>query len=291
MIERRERDPIDIKEPAVVMLGTGTPNAEPDRSGPSTAIIVDDTPYVIDCGPGIVRKAQEASVKGFQQLRAENLNHLFLTHLHSDHTVGLPDLILTPWVLGRREKLKIFGPPGTRKMVKHIHKAWEEDIKVRRDGLESADRTGYRTVVKEVVGGPVYDDNNVVVSSFETMHGSWDHSLSYRFEIGGKVVCISGDCSPTERLTDNYRGCDVLIHEVYSSKGFKEKPKGWQRYHSRSHTSSKELGRMASIVKPKLLILTHQLMWGSKEEDIINDIRDRYDGEIAYAGDLDFFPL
>ena len=96
----------NIDGDVIVMLGTGTPNPDPDRSGPSTAIIINGTPYLIDCGPGVVRRATSAYTSGITPLKARNLGHLFITHLHSDHTVGLPDLIFTPWVIERDEKLK-----------------------------------------------------------------------------------------------------------------------------------------------------------------------------------------
>ena len=275
----------------IVMLGTGTPNAEPDRSGPSAAVVAGGRSYLIDCGPGTVRRAQKAWEKGSAPLRADRLNRLFLTHLHSDHTLGLPDLLFTPWVLGRRERLKVFGPPGTREMIKHITKAWEKDIRVRRDGLEGANGIGYLTDTVEITQGKVYGDGNVSVSAFHTKHGSWDHSLGYRFQVGDKVVCFSGDCSPTEDMIENYRGCDILVHEVYSETGFKGKSEGWKRYHSESHTSSGELGRIASEVDPDLLILNHQLTWGFGEEDVLDDIRDRFSGDVVYARDLDIFGI
>ena len=96
-----------------MLLGTGTPNAEPDRSGPSVAIVVGDTPYIVDCGPGVVRRATAAQAAGIEALEPKKLTRLFLTHLHSDHTAGYPDLVLTPWVLEREQPLEVYGPPGT----------------------------------------------------------------------------------------------------------------------------------------------------------------------------------
>jgi len=96
----------------VILLGTGTPNADPRRSGPAVAVVAGQTPYLFDCGPGVVRRAEAAYEKGQRALAMENLSRVFITHLHSDHTVGLPDLMLTPWVLGRRSPLQVYGPPG-----------------------------------------------------------------------------------------------------------------------------------------------------------------------------------
>src|ERR1700683_4358124 len=97
----------------VVVLGSGTPHADPHRSGPAVAVIVTGQSYLVDCGPGIVRRAAAASRQGVPGLEMPKLRTLFLTHLHSDHTLGLPDLIFTPWVLGRTDRLTVYGPRGT----------------------------------------------------------------------------------------------------------------------------------------------------------------------------------
>ena len=100
----------------VVLLGTGNPPADPDRSGPATAVVVNGTPYLVDFGAGVVRRAKSAVVeKGVAALDPVKLRVVFVTHLHSDHTVGYPDLILTPWVLGRRVPLEVYGPRASRR--------------------------------------------------------------------------------------------------------------------------------------------------------------------------------
>jgi ribonuclease BN (tRNA processing enzyme) len=115
----------------IVLLGTGTPAPDPEHSGPSTAIVVNGAPYLVDFGIGIVRQAAAARKKGVRGLEPVNLRIGFLTHLHSDHTLGFPDLILTPWVVGRKEPLQVYGPPGTSDMAENILKAYEADIKIR----------------------------------------------------------------------------------------------------------------------------------------------------------------
>src|SRR6266446_4712406 len=104
----------------VILLGTGTPAMDPDRSGPATAIVVDDAAYLIDIGPGVVRRAAAAAAKNLSAVRPENLKTAFVTHLHSDHTVGYPDLIFTPWVIARKDTLNVYGPKGLKAMTDHI---------------------------------------------------------------------------------------------------------------------------------------------------------------------------
>ncbi len=273
----------------IVLLGAGTPNADPDRSGPAVAIVVNDTPYVGDCGPGVVRRAAAAARKGVKGLAVEKLRRLFVTHLHSDHTVGLPDFIFTPAVLERDAPLEIYGPPGIRKMTDHILKAYAEDINIRLRGLEPAKPRGYEVRASEIKPGVVYRDENVTVKAFPVKHGSWKHAFGFRFETADRTVVISGDCAPSESVIENCNGCDVLIHEVYSTTGFARRPPEWQRYHSNFHTSSKELAEIAAKAKPGLLILYHQLLWGATPDQLLEEIRQSYQGKVVYGNDLDVY--
>jgi ribonuclease BN (tRNA processing enzyme) len=272
----------------VVLLGTGTPNAEPDRSGPSVAIVVGDSAYIVDCGPGVVRRATAAREMGLEGLRPKKLTRLFLTHLHSDHTAGYPDLILTPWVLDRNEPLEAYGPPGTRAMTEHILAAYSEDIRDRLSGLEPIEEQGYLVQAHEIEPGVFYEDPRVTVEAFPVVHGSLP-SLGYKFQTPGRTVVVSGDTAPTEAIVEAARRCDVLIHEVYSARGFERLPPAWQRYHSRMHTSTLELAEIAAKARPGLLILYHQLPWGSSEEELVAEITARYDGEVVSGQDLEVY--
>lgn len=273
----------------IVMLGTGTPNADPDRSGPSVAIVVNDTPYLIDFGPGVVRRAAAAFRKGIKGLEVKKLRVAFATHLHSDHTVGLPDLIFTPWVLERESPLELYGPPGIKKMVNNILKAYDQDIHIRLYGLEPSNKTGYRVNAHEIKSGAVYKDQNVTVKAFAVPHGSWKYALGYRFETPDRVIVISGDTAPSNAIVEACNGCDVLIHEVYSTEKFATRPPVWQKYHSNFHTSTKELAEIAAKAKPGLLVLYHQLYWGASDEDLVREMQQTYKGRVVSARDLDIY--
>ena len=274
----------------VVLLGTGTPNAEPDRSGGSVAVVVDSIPYVIDAGAGVVRRANAARERGIEGLAPKRLKHLFLTHLHSDHTTGYADFILTPWTLERDESLKVFGPPGTEEMTDHILAAYAQDIRMRREGLEPANDRGWRVEVTEITPGVVFEDERVRVTAFSVSHGIWPYAFGYRFETPDLVAVISGDTTPTGTMVAQASGCDILVHEVYSDAGFARRDPVWQRYHARSHTSASELAEIARQTRPGLLVLYHQLLWGSTPEELLEEIASRYDGPVVYGNDLDVFP-
>ena len=273
----------------VVLLGTGTPNADPDRSGPAVAIVVKDTPYLVDFGPGVVRRASAAFRKGIKGLAVKNLDLAFVTHLHSDHTAGYPDLILTPWVLERKEPLKVYGPKGIKEMTSQILRAYREDIAIRLSGGEPSNKTGYRVIAHEIKPGVVYKDENVTVKAFLVSHGSWAEAYGFRFETPDRVIVVSGDCRPSASVIQNCNGCDVLIHEVYSQTGFATRTPDWQKYHSRYHTSSVELAEMASKARPGLLILYHQLFWGVTEDDLLKEVRADYAGKVVSGHDLDVY--
>lgn len=227
----------------VVLLGTGTPNAEPDRSGPAVAVIVNDTPYLVDFGPGVVRQASAMAPSNGGEiagLEVNQLAHAFLTHLHSDHTTGLADLILTPWTLERDRPLELFGPEGTEAMAEHILEAYDADIKYRLYGLEPANNKGWRVNVHTVREGIVFKDDNVKVEAFRVRHGTWPNAFGYRFTTPDRVIVISGDAAPNANVEKYAQDADILIHEVYSVEGFKRRDPYWQKYHSTNHTSSHE---------------------------------------------------
>jgi ribonuclease BN (tRNA processing enzyme) len=273
----------------VVLLGTGTPIPDPDRSGPSVAVVVNGQPYLVDFGPGVVRRASAARLKGIDGLAMERLTRAFVTHLHSDHTAGYADLILTPWVMDRKEPLRVYGPPGIGAMTENILKAYREDVEVRLGGNQPATPEGWKVIAREVLPGVVYKDRNVTVKAFEVRHGAWKHAYGYRFEAADRTVVISGDTTPVRSIVESCDGCDVLVHEVYSKAGFDSRPKEWQAYHAASHTSSVELAKIAREARPGLLVLYHQLLWGASPEDLLEEIRKEYGGKVAYGNDLDVY--
>jgi ribonuclease Z len=274
----------------VIILGSGTPIPDPSASGPCVAVVINGQAYLFDAGPGVVRQAEAAAQKfGIQALDATQLTRLFVTHLHSDHTLGYPDLILTPWVVGRRQPLEVYGPKGIAAMTGYLKQAYAADIKVRTEGMEGLDSAGLTVNVHEIpAAGPVYRDANVTIRAIAVKHGSWAQAFGYAIDAGGRSIVISGDTRPTEAIVEACHGCDVLVHEVYSADRFDAVYGSMHgQYHRNSHTSTRELADLASRAKPKLLVLYHQLYFGPPEEvDLEKEIRRTYTGVVVNGRDL-----
>ena len=279
-----------LSDTKVIVLGSGTPNPNPERYGSSYAVVVDDKAYIVDFGPGSVRRMAEMSPTWggtFKQLELQNISIAFLTHIHSDHSVGLSDLILTPWVMGRETELLLFGPPGLKKMAEYITKAYEDDINYRLFGSQPANNKGYKTNVTEInKEGTIYKDDKVEVIAFTNNHGDFTNSFGFLFITSDKRILFSGDTAISDNLIKYATDLDILIHEVYSSETFKNKTPDWQKYHDEHHTSSIDLGILANKVKPKKLVLSHILFWGASEESLMNDIEKNFNGEAIIAYDL-----
>lgn len=281
----------------IVILGTGTPIPDPDRVGAGVAIIVDSVPYLFDAGTGIVRRAAQAGRNGIKAFvppvpnaqPGPRFDRVFLTHLHSDHTLGLADVIITGWIQGRATPVDVYGPPGTDRLVKGLLDAYDDDIQERLHSPMGPPPIGWKAVAHEIAEGVVYKDSRVTIKAFEVPHAQWKHAFGYRIDTPDRTIVISGDDRPNAAIERECNGCDVLIHEVYSDAGFMNLPALRQKYHSSAHTSATQLGDIATRAKPKLLILYHQLFFGSTDEALLNEVRSRFSGRVVSAKDLDVY--
>ena len=297
-----------MSDTKLVLLGTGTPNACPENSGPASATVVNNQAYLVDFGPGVVRQASKVYFKGIDALRPDRLDIAFCTHLHTDHTTGLPDLMYTTWVLEREKPLRLFGPQGLSDMAHYIEKAYSADLGMRLNGDEPANLTGWKTEVTELsVGindyGVIYQDENIQVEAFIVKHGRLQ-SLGYRFTTDDRVIVISGDTAPVDIIAEKAKGADILLHECEYTAGLKNRTKQWQIYHRNVHTMSTDLARIAIEAKPSLLVTYHRIYHMNiqdntkdlrhemdiRNQNILQEIRDAgYEGAVVNGEDLDIF--
>jgi ribonuclease Z len=262
------------------------PRPDPDASGPATAVVVGRRVFLFDAGPGVERRLAAA------QLPIDGVTALFLTHLHTDHTLGYPDLIFTSWVMGRRSPLQAYGPPGLRRMTDHLVAAWSEDIAIRTNGLEHEAPGGWRVAVHEIGAGVVYDSGGVRVTAIPVRHGEWRHAFAFRIDAPDRAVLISGDARPGEALAEAAREVDVLVHEVYPEVRLAPEPRPggeeWPRYMRAFHTSDVELGRLAAAAQPRLLVLHHIVRMGGTDEELLEGIRrGGFTGRVVIGRDLE----
>ena len=277
----------------VVILGTGTPMSNPDRSGPGVAVIAGGKAYIVDSGAGIIRRAIAASRNGTPELAVAKLDTVFLTHLHSDHTAGLSNMILAPWVLRRSVPLALYGPPGTKHMADNILEAYEQDIDLRINGSQPANPDGYKVNTTEFSkSGTIHQDDNVIVEAFKVPHGTWQHAYGYKFteKSTGKVAVISGDTTYSETLIKAAMGADILVHEVVSKIALDKRTPEWQAYHSAFHTTPQQIVEIGKKTKPRIIVLYHQLYWDPADDNLAEEVRAAgYEGVVVSANDLDVF--
>jgi ribonuclease Z len=274
----------DIKT-KVIILGSGTPYPSPSNSGPATAVVYGKRVFLFDAGAGVMRQINAA------KLPISGPEATFITHLHSDHTLGYPDLILTTWIMRRVKHLQVYGPHGLKRMTGLLLKAYSEDIKVRIEGLEKELPDTYKVDVHEITKGVVYDSGGVKITAIPVLHGNWKEAFGYRIDTPDMSIVISGDTRPCDSIIEASKGVDVLVHEVYA--GAKVKPenrpggKYWPQYCREFHTSDIELGKIAQKSNPKTLIMTHIIRMGATDQELIGAVRKGgYKGNIIVGKDL-----
>jgi ribonuclease Z len=283
-VAQSPRDPVATKT-QVILLGTGMPYPDPKAAGPATAVVVGKRVFLFDAGVGVMRQMNAAG------LATTGPEATFITHLHSDHTLGYADLIFTSWIMRRTVPLAVYGPHGLRRMTNLLLAAYSEDIRVRTYGLEREVAGGYRVNVHEIGKGVVYEHDGVRVTAIPVPHGSWKEAFAYRLDTPDRSIVISGDTRPSEVLVRASQGVDVLVHEVYSPLHLApEKRAGgkyWPQYMREFHTSDVELGAIAARIKPKLLVLTHIIRMGSTNEDLVAGVRrGGFSGDVVVGRDL-----
>ncbi len=276
----------------VVMLGTGTPVPDAYRAGAGIAIVHKGEAYLFDVGPGTVQNAITARYKyDIPSLYPTEICCVFLTHLHSDHTLDYSELNFTLW-WRRRERLLAFGPSGLTEMTDGMLAMMQPDIRLRSSGDQPVEQAAvYAPVATEIGEGIVFEKDDLTVEAFAVSHGEIRPAFGYRVTTDDLTIVISGDTAYSERLLEMATGADILIHEYISNEGLLRTSTAFQAYHRKSHTITTDLGRLASEAKPGLLVLYHGLHYGLPEQDALAEVKAVYDGNVVLASDLDSFPV
>jgi ribonuclease BN (tRNA processing enzyme) len=274
----------------IVMLGTGTPIPDANRASASVAVIHKGQAYLFDIGAGAVHNATRARYKyDIPSLYPSQICCLFVTHMHSDHTLDYSELAYTLW-WRRPSRLQAFGPPGLQEMTDGMHAMMAPDLRTRIASSQPvANPEGYKVDVTELADGFVFEQDDLRIEAFEVDHGDIKPAFGYRIDTSDRSIVISGDTAMSDRLLEMSRGVDVLVHEVISDSGLARNSEAFQAYHRQSHTPASDLGRLASEARPGLLVLYHGLYYGVPEARILEEVKAAYDGPVVLANDLDLF--
>lgn len=281
------KDSVLNNEPGikVTLLGTGTPQPGMDRFGASTLVQAGSVTLLFDAGRGCLQRLHQIKVS------YDTIDALFLTHLHSDHIVGIPDLWLTGWLISKRSvPLKVFGPVGTNNLIEYLQKAFVYDIKIRIED-DKAPEEGSLLLAAEIQQGVVYENNGVKVIAFLVDHYPVVPAFGYRIEYDGHSVVLSGDTRYSENLIKYAGGTDLLIHEVAIAPDTltKSDPKYNILAH---HTTPEQAGKVFNEVKPKLTAYSHIVkMYGHNEKELLERTKVNYSGPIIIGEDLMSFSI
>ena len=262
----------------VTLLGTGTPGPVMNRFGPSTLIEAGGEKFVFDAGRGAMQR--------LFQLGIRFVENFLLTHLHSDHVVGIPDLWLTGWILGRAAPIRVWGPMGTKKMMSHLEKAFEFDLSIRAEYPTN----GAAVLAEDFSEGVVYEKKGVKITAFNVNHGNVKPAFGYRIDFAGRSVVLSGDTNFSENLVRFAHGADVLILNVIVPEAFR----AHSTYHSPEqidkiiplHTTPEQAGEIFTCVKPKLALYSHISPPNAIANDLILSTRKTYSGPLEVGEDL-----
>jgi len=267
----------------VTLLGTGAPPPRWDRCGPSTLVEVGAEKFIFDAGRGAMQRLHQLGIP------FSAITGMFLTHHHSDHVVGFPDLWLTGWIgrpWGQRNiPLRVWGPQGTRQMMEHLPQAFAVDIRVRSRNYPP---DGVKLQAEEIKEGIVYSDNGVTVSAFEVDHGGEElPAFGYRVDFEGHSAVLSGDTTFNRNLIEHSRDADLLVHEVTAAAGSAAESLQQLKRIGANHTTPDQAGQIFAEVKPKLAVYNHLLLFGgAKAEDLVPMTRGTYSGPLIVGEDL-----
>ncbi len=285
------------EEIVVTLLGTGSPEPSSTRFGPATLVQAGGLSLLFDAGRGVTVRLHQLGLPS-----GKGIDAVFLTHYHSDHVEGLPDLWMTGYIFGpfgsRTKPMRLWGPSdGTRtpsgaaKLARGLTETFSDDIRIRQADehiTAAATQIEAHDFDKDSV---VFDEAGVKVTAFAVNHGDLvKPSVGYRIDYGPRSVTISGDTQFDENLIRHAEGTDLLIHEVFAiSAQLATLPQ--LKPVADHHTSPEQAGTVFSRVKPKLAVYSHFVLIGTAGEEIVPRTRNTYQGPLEAGEDLMRFTI
>jgi ribonuclease Z len=266
----------------LILLGTGYPYPSAERAGPSCAVVVGEKVFIVDAGRGTVMRLAAMGILW------NSIDAAFLTHLHSDHLDGLPDLFHCRWQFGDGTPFELYGPKGTQTIADGILQFYGPDIHIRRDLTEKLPPEGAKIDVHEIKQGVVLDEpDKVRVTAFLEDHRPVEPAFGYRFDAGQYSIVVTGDTRPNPNLIRFADGADILVHEAYvrsNSPPVAGESGHWTVFNY--HSSAREAGETAEKAKVKILVLTHLMPAGVPDQEFLDEARKAFHGKIIVGRDL-----
>lgn len=270
----------------VTFLGTGTPVPNSRQFGQSILIEAGEEKILIDCGRGCAHR-----LWNIDHNLLRSTDHLFVTHLHSDHIVGIPDLYMNGWNLGRTKNLKVYGPEGVDDMMHHLRQAFEQDVVYRADRQKhKVTRKSLEYVSKRVSDGDKIEIGEVTITAIEVDHHVVSPAFGYRIDYNGYTVVVSGDTAYSENLISKSQGVDLLIHEVMSPALERFARKLFDPEVADDivalHTLAPEAGKVFQKTKPRMAVYTHLDNNPEFEDELKKDTSRVWGGPLVVAKDF-----
>jgi ribonuclease Z len=264
----------------VTLLGTGTPRLDIARLGPATLVETKGKYFLFDSGRATSVRLQQARISPAQ------INHIFITHLHSDHINGLADVWLTSWIWQRQMPLTVIGPTGTVSMMRHMKKAYQNDIRYRAAN-DKLDPKHSDIISTEIAGDQiVYQHDGITITAFTVNHGLVKPAFGYRIDSDDHSVVISGDTTYSDNLISHAKDVDLIVHEIADAdqKLLADNPRLTKVM--AYHTTPSQAALVLNQVKPKEAVFTHILLFGITEQEVMSKIQQQYNGSIHIGHDL-----
>ena len=268
----------------VTLLGTGTPRPEIERGSSAVLVEAGTQKLLLDAGRGVAQRVYQL------RLDYDTINKIFITHLHYDHIIGLPDLMLSGWVFQRTNPIRLWGPVGSKAHVQQIQEAYVADISLRKQHTDLP-AAGIRVDVREIEEGVVYSEDGLTVEAIEVDHGVVKPAFGYRIDYRGRSLVFSGDTRYSEKIAKHAEGVDLLIHEIAdASDALLERNPRLRKVIS-YHTRPAELNRLLQKSNPRQTVLVHALILGKDRADVLSEIKSGYEGEVMFGEDLMAFDI
>lgn len=261
------------------LIGTGSPRPDIKRAGPAVLVEAGGEYLLFDVGRSVIQRLTQLDIP------IAEIENIFLTHLHSDHISALDDVWLTGWIYQRHQPLQVHGPKGTKSFLLGLQQAYSYDARLRNE-YSGLSENSSKLIAYENTPGVIYENNGVKVTAFLVNHKPVEPAYGYRIDFGDRSVVISGDTTFSENLIDHSQNIDLLIHEIFASQDkYLEKNPRLQKI-EQYHTNPQQLLNILSKTKPKMTVLTHIILIGIDENDLINQFKDNYPGNVVLGEDL-----